>query len=179
VEGTPTEVYSRIVGYYRSVRNWNKGKREEYKERKLFVPACLSSSYAGREKSETLPRHNVYDGTGSKSLQKEDAADTKLLLFVRASCPACPSAKDAAFKLGIPVDLVNADTDEGFAEAAKRQVMSTPTAIFLGKDGIEIGRARNAAEIRDFAAEIKDCAGEIASLSAVKTESFAEQAVSF
>ena len=29
VKGTPAEVYSRIVGYYRSVRNWNKGKREE------------------------------------------------------------------------------------------------------------------------------------------------------
>jgi hypothetical protein len=36
VQGGPTEVYSRIVGYYRSVRNWNKGKKEEYGERKLF-----------------------------------------------------------------------------------------------------------------------------------------------
>ena len=35
-EGTPTEVYSRIVGYYRSVRNWNAGKREEYGERLAF-----------------------------------------------------------------------------------------------------------------------------------------------
>ncbi|MHB0854142.1 MAG: ribonucleoside triphosphate reductase [Rectinema subterraneum] len=35
--GAETEVYSRIVGYYRSVRNWNKGKREEYKERKMFA----------------------------------------------------------------------------------------------------------------------------------------------
>ena len=37
VHGTTTEVYARIVGYYRSVRNWNKGKREEYNHRKLFV----------------------------------------------------------------------------------------------------------------------------------------------
>ena len=36
VHGTPSEVYARIVGYYRSVRNWNKGKREEYGKRKLF-----------------------------------------------------------------------------------------------------------------------------------------------
>ena len=35
-EGTQTEVYTRIVGYYRSVRNWNKGKREEYNYRILF-----------------------------------------------------------------------------------------------------------------------------------------------
>ncbi|MBU7032239.1 MAG: ribonucleoside triphosphate reductase, partial [Theionarchaea archaeon] len=34
--GKPTEVYSRVVGYLRPVRNWNKGKREEFKERKAF-----------------------------------------------------------------------------------------------------------------------------------------------
>ena len=36
VKGGETEVYARIVGYYRSVRNWNKGKREEYGIRKMF-----------------------------------------------------------------------------------------------------------------------------------------------
>ena len=36
VHGTETEVYARIVGYYRAVRNWNKGKRDEYAQRKLF-----------------------------------------------------------------------------------------------------------------------------------------------
>ena len=36
VKGTETEVYTRIVGYYRSVKNWNKGKRDEYGKRKLF-----------------------------------------------------------------------------------------------------------------------------------------------
>lgn len=40
VEGGPTEVYSRIVGYYRSVRNWNAGKREEYHARLTYgLPA--------------------------------------------------------------------------------------------------------------------------------------------
>jgi len=37
VEGTKTEVYTRIVGYYRPVKNWNNGKREEYNNRKNFV----------------------------------------------------------------------------------------------------------------------------------------------
>ena len=32
-----TEVYSRITGYYRPIRNWNDGKRQEYQERKLYV----------------------------------------------------------------------------------------------------------------------------------------------
>ena len=26
VHGTETEVYARIVGYYRAIKNWNKGK---------------------------------------------------------------------------------------------------------------------------------------------------------
>lgn len=34
--GAETEVYSRVVGYHRPVKNWNKGKREEFKERKIF-----------------------------------------------------------------------------------------------------------------------------------------------
>ncbi|MFP4442382.1 MAG: anaerobic ribonucleoside-triphosphate reductase, partial [Spirochaetia bacterium] len=38
VKGTETEVYTRIVGYYRSLKNWNRGKKEEYFDRKLFRP---------------------------------------------------------------------------------------------------------------------------------------------
>ena len=29
-----TEIYSRVSGYYRPVNYWNKGKKEEFKERK-------------------------------------------------------------------------------------------------------------------------------------------------
>ena len=36
VTGTSTEVYTRIVGYYRSVKNWNAGKRAELNERVTF-----------------------------------------------------------------------------------------------------------------------------------------------
>lgn len=32
----PTEVWSRIVGYYRPVQNWNRGKQEEYRQRKTY-----------------------------------------------------------------------------------------------------------------------------------------------
>jgi ribonucleoside-triphosphate reductase len=34
--GSNTEVYSRVVGYLRPVNNWNKGKQEEFKNRKTF-----------------------------------------------------------------------------------------------------------------------------------------------
>jgi anaerobic ribonucleoside-triphosphate reductase len=35
--GKDTEVYSRIVGYMRPVNQWNDGKKEEFKDRQLFV----------------------------------------------------------------------------------------------------------------------------------------------
>jgi ribonucleoside-triphosphate reductase len=182
-EGTPAEVYSRIVGYYRSVRNWNKGKREEYGERKLF---CLPENSAKRPVSGTLENYaadtviNAAFGTTTVGMAAGRAAATsiaivagsavtpaksavsrysggveqeeRLLLFVRPACPSCPGAKTAAGKLGIPVDLVNADTADGMAEAVKRQVFSIPTAILLAHDGKELGRALDAGSIGRLAA---------------------------
>jgi ribonucleoside-triphosphate reductase len=134
-EGMPAEVYSRIVGYYRSVRNWNKGKREEYGERKLFkvgaddlVSPGISPPPAGSADKE-------------KGEQGNNSPDARLLLFVRSACPACPSAKAAAGRLGIPVDLVNADTADGLEKARRYQVYATPTAILFNREGREVERA--------------------------------------
>lgn len=33
---TKTEIYSRVCGYHRPVKNWNKGKKEEFQDRKLY-----------------------------------------------------------------------------------------------------------------------------------------------
>lgn len=32
----PTEIYSRVVGYYRPVQNWNLGKKQEFTERNTY-----------------------------------------------------------------------------------------------------------------------------------------------
>lgn len=32
----PCEVYQRVSGYYRPVSQWNKGKQEEFKERRFY-----------------------------------------------------------------------------------------------------------------------------------------------
>jgi ribonucleoside-triphosphate reductase len=37
VKGTDCEVYSRVVGYFRPVKQWNNGKQEEYTERETYV----------------------------------------------------------------------------------------------------------------------------------------------
>lgn len=41
----PAEIYSRVVGYFRPVNQWNNGKREEFSERKTYVvnPAAVRS----------------------------------------------------------------------------------------------------------------------------------------
>jgi hypothetical protein len=41
----PVEVYSRVVGYFRPVNQWNKGKREEFSERKEFTLKGLNEAF--------------------------------------------------------------------------------------------------------------------------------------
>ncbi len=36
VVAVPCEIYSRVVGYYRPVQNWNIGKKQEFKERRYI-----------------------------------------------------------------------------------------------------------------------------------------------
>lgn len=35
--GRTTEVYSRVTGYFRPLRNWNAGKQEEFRNRWFFT----------------------------------------------------------------------------------------------------------------------------------------------
>jgi len=43
--GKTTEVYSRVTGYFRPIKNWNVGKQEEFRNRLMFVatPAAQST----------------------------------------------------------------------------------------------------------------------------------------
>jgi anaerobic ribonucleoside-triphosphate reductase len=41
-----TEVYSRVVGFFRPVQEWNDGKKEEYKERKEYN---IGNSYSDKK----------------------------------------------------------------------------------------------------------------------------------
>uniref|UniRef100_A0A7V6CE18 Uncharacterized protein n=1 Tax=Thermodesulfobacterium geofontis TaxID=1295609 RepID=A0A7V6CE18_9BACT len=34
IKAIPCEVYSRVVGYFRPIQNWNLGKQQEFRERK-------------------------------------------------------------------------------------------------------------------------------------------------
>ena len=36
VKKVPCEIYSRVCGYYRPIKNWNAGKKQEFKDRRNF-----------------------------------------------------------------------------------------------------------------------------------------------
>ena len=126
VSGTPTEVYARIVGYYRSVRNWNKGKKDEYQQRKMF-----SSEIA-------------------KPLKKESKSIVSYEVFVRKTCPNCPPVKDFLLISRLNGKLIDADTEEGLGLAAEKGVLSTPTVIFYDDFGSEIARCHSISEIKEI-----------------------------
>ncbi|MDR2701056.1 MAG: hypothetical protein LBB72_01335 [Spirochaetaceae bacterium] len=150
VKGMPAEVYSRIVGYYRSVRNWNRGKREEYGQRLMYQPDASLLASCTPQAEQAACAAGQAEAVAAENHQMETGTDKRILLFVRPACPACPPAKAAADRLGIPLELYDADTDEGLAVAAFYQVQSTPTAILLASNGKELGRAQDAETIGLF-----------------------------
>ena len=106
--GQPTEVYSRITGYYRPVQNWNDGKAQEYKDRKVYD---IAGSKLTRNGCPT-------DGASASAAvvtEEKGLADGNYL-FTTATCPNCKIAKSILDKAGIAytallanenVDLVN------------------------------------------------------------------------
>lgn len=147
-EGTQTEVYTRIVGYYRSVRNWNKGKKEEYTQRVCFSQPNIeqAAESSGQESpAETVPAASV--GTREPA---GAAAPSHYLYFYRTACPKCPPVLAALEETDLSGRKINADTREGLKEAQKWSVMASPTVIFLDGQGNEVLRARDVSEVKDF-----------------------------
>ena len=136
-EGTPTEVYSRIVGYYRSVRNWNAGKREEF----------------GNRVEYSFPSEGVYTSP-AESGATEAAMPTaeSYMLFTREACPNCPPVRSYLEKLDMPGTLFDVDTEEGLDMARRYEVLSTPTAILLDSMGDELCRANSRARLQELLA---------------------------
>jgi len=48
------EVFSRVTGFFRPVQSWNKGKTEEFKDRKRFHVETITEKDDSRRTSETL-----------------------------------------------------------------------------------------------------------------------------
>ena len=48
--GAETEVYSRVTGYFRPVKNWNRGKRQEFQDRKTYSTETALKAAENKEK---------------------------------------------------------------------------------------------------------------------------------
>ncbi|MBC7234863.1 MAG: ribonucleoside triphosphate reductase [Chloroflexi bacterium] len=74
----PCEVYSRVVGYLRPVKQWNNGKRAEYAQRRVFAlgggRAPLEEPLAVGEKSvpAILRQGNGRNGDGQEAIDARD-----------------------------------------------------------------------------------------------------------
>ena len=109
--GSETEIYTRIVGYYRSLKNWNRGKREEFTERKTFdVGVSLDN------RPEPMTLHAVTEHESPKPADTRGALDraSSYLFFYRTTCPNCPAMKKALDEVTLDGTLYNVDSDEGF-----------------------------------------------------------------
>ncbi len=154
VRGTPTEVYSRIVGYYRSVRNWNAGKRHEYTKRKTYEISPALSAPGPMATQAMAP-----DFTAAPIVAGRSAASTlheAYILFTRKTCPNCLPVLDYLAASGLQATIIDVDTPDGFETAKRHNVMATPTAILLGSDGGELARAYTRAQLRSQMAGVRE-----------------------
>ena len=140
--GKETEVYSRITGYYRPVKNWNDGKVQEYKDRAEYE---IGGSFAKHPKLR-VPEPAAAQKKEEESKETENAEE--LLLFTAPSCPNCAMAKKFLGDAGIGFREMN--SYENTDAVAEYGIQAAPTLV-VKKDG----RAEvitNASNIRAFAA---------------------------
>ena len=132
--GKTTEVYSRITGYYRPVQNWNDGKREEFKDRKVYN---IENSKFTAKKEEVCE---------CKESVSVDTTITTPILFTRNGCPNCKTSKMMLDKAGIIYDVVNAEENKELT--VKFGVKKAPT--LLVPNGDKFDAYDNASEIRKY-----------------------------
>ena len=150
--GKATEVYSRITGYYRPVRNWNDGKSSEFENRKTYEPEELFSvnrnllEEAGVEMprvgTQTLGRANRVESPASNS----DAE--KVILVTTKTCPNCQAAKNYLNQAGIEYDVILADEADGAEIAVQYNISAAPTLIV--QSGEEAELYSNVSNIRAY-----------------------------
>ena len=144
VHGTETEVYARIVGYYRAVKHWNRGKRDEFDQRKMFTLE------ASKEYDITAADQPCVRKAPAKMTKAEKVTDTTSVtyeMYTRQTCPNCPPVKAFMNDLDMPGRSIDVDTKEGLAEAAKKGIFASPTVIFYNEAGIETASCHNVEEL--------------------------------
>ena len=142
--GEKTEVYSRITGYYRPVQNWNDGKTEEYKHRKLYdIPASMAKFDGKAQPSEVVAAAPV--------TEKTNEAD-QILLFATKTCPNCKMAEKFLNDAGVSFTKVYADDQP--ETASKFGIKQAPTLVLTSNGTVM--KIENVSNIRRFADSTKN-----------------------
>ncbi len=159
--GEKTEVYSRITGYYRPVQNWNDGKSEEYKNRKLYN---IAESMAKHGFDQEEPKaENVDEVTEMlQNLEElvqnmepiaaepaEEAAPEKegALLFATKTCPNCRMAELFLKNGGVEYTKIYADDEPALAN--EYGVKQAPTLVLISNGTVM--KIENVSNIRKYA----------------------------
>ena len=137
--GGKAEVYSRITGYYRPVQNWNDGKLQEYKNRKLYD---IPNSRLKRNISNLV--------TITKDEVKVEPAESVKYLFTTKTCPNCATAKAALQEADENYIIV--DAEEEIEMAQRYGVMQAPTLVIVQNDEL-LQKVVNASNIQKYVNE--------------------------
>jgi len=140
--GEETEVYSRITGYYRPIQNWNEGKTQEYKARKMYSITDLTSQSVdvSDDVSKTIDDDNYdYD-------YDVEAPGDKIMLVTTKQCPNCAVAVSYMNDANIRHIIVEAESQPEIVSQYK--VRSAPTLLIVSGDECE--KIANLSNIRAF-----------------------------
>ena len=131
--GAKAEVYSRITGYYRPVQNWNEGKTQEYKNRKLYdIKRSVLKKPA--KSLVTITEDDV----------KIEPIHSVKYLFTTKTCPNCAMAKEIL--KGQEYIVIDAEENEELTR--QYGVMQAPTLVVV--DGNHTKKYVNASNIQKF-----------------------------
>ena len=123
--GKPTEVYSRVTGYYRAVQNFNDGKAHEFRDRKEYK---IKQSDISTDLPETEKKDEVIE-------DKQEVIITKPTLFTSSTCPNCRMAKQKLEEAGIDFDVVVADINPDLA--IQFNIKQAPTLLLPSGERVE------------------------------------------
>ena len=142
--GKEAEVYSRITGYYRPVKNWNDGKSQEYKDRKVYD---IGSSVL---KKEAPKQEAKQEKACCCEAPAQVTGNAKAILFSRVTCPNCRVAETQLQKAGVAYEKLIAD--ENVELCRKYGVKGAPTLVIT--DGENHVNYYSVPEIKKYLASL-------------------------
>jgi len=150
--GETTEVYSRITGYYRPVQNWNAGKTQEFKARKVYdvanetpaskphstveAPAAANTHAAvAKPASAAAAAATSHKCTNESAAEKSRSPDYSFMLVTSEHCPNCVTVQTVMNNANIQYSIV--DVSEYPEVISKYSVRSAPTLIVRNGEGFD------------------------------------------